>query len=774
VRRWKLPPRGKGGWRAGRTALLGLIPSLLVGQSLPGLPIPSAQESSSLYDLLPYRPYELPEREDKAEPLSYRGENISGGAEEGWIIERGAIEGAGMLLLADHIEFHPKTGQVKAEGHIRLEATDLRLLCERLEMDIQKQIGQAWALQLELPPYWTLKSQKVQFTTLRHWEFEHVDLSPCPQEKPGWSASLSSLKLDLEQFATFRNARVFLGPVPILYLPWAAYPAKTERSSGLLSLMPGYSSTLGTTLDLSYYQVIGDTMDATFHPKLFSREGVLWGGEYRWAPEPTHEGSFQGEYIHQKSDGRDRYRYSLKELWQREDGWQFMTDMNMASDSLLDSDYGSGQLGTNSFDSSVYLGKNFSLANVNISASEQRSFFLPQDTSFYDASFPSSLRKRSLPQLQARFYPISLGDFYLDGGFRLGRLSYQLDQKTANTTYEWLRDDFLLHMQGRLAQWGPIRADLQLASRFTYYGASLHSPVFEPRTGSGVIGDSTATNDSFRVDGDALRRALGSAKIQFSGSQIGRTFEHFSLLGYTGELKHVIEPFVGLVGNSLHHNEGYIPRFDDVDSRPGVDGTLMGERSIEFGLKQHLLGRPGAGTSFTDLVRWRISVKYFTQPVLLTDGRYKQGWGSIDNDIDVEPNDRLRVSFRRSSDVGAGSSVADSSLSFDYKARDGSLLSLAAFSTGLNTFLVRQQGISLGGIQHLWDDRFRLEFKANYDYRAHQFLSAQAALAYMTPCVASSLRFTHVSNQIPGTRKEDRLDFVITLRGLGDVFPIEF
>ena len=80
-------------------------------------------------------------------------------------------------------------------------------------------------------------------------------------------------------------------------------------------------------------------------------------------------------------------------------------------------------------------------------------------------------------------------------------------------------------------------------------------------------------------------------------------------------------------------------------------------------------------------------------------------------------HDRWRVSLRRSSDISAGGS--DDAFSFDVKAQDGSRFNLAYFSTGINRFLVRQQGVQFGGIQRVWDDRFRFEFSANYDFRAH-------------------------------------------------------
>jgi lipopolysaccharide assembly outer membrane protein LptD (OstA) len=248
----------------------------------------------------------------------------------------------------------------------------------------------------------------VAFPTLRTWSFDGVELSPCPEEKPGWKARLSSLKVDLDGFATLWNARVLMGHVPLFYLPYALYPARPERTSGLLPPQLGLSSAFGTTLGLSYYQVLGRSADVTFEPQYFSKEGMLWGGEARWQPDLTHWGSLSGQTIQQRSLDTRRYRYSLKEVWQREDGWQLTADVNQASDSLVDADFGKGlsYLGASNFDSALYLGRTFTFGSLSLSAAEQRSFFFTKDQGdpFYSPDFPASLRRQTLPQGEFRFF----------------------------------------------------------------------------------------------------------------------------------------------------------------------------------------------------------------------------------------------------------------------------------------------------------------------------------------------------------------------------------
>ena len=777
------PTYARHGWlRAGRALVLGALPLALAAQELPSLPplgtLPAIPGQS---ELLPLRPMALDPEGERKEPLRLRGRNVRE-SPEGWTLVDGAVESKDLMLLADRIQYSQITGQVEAEGHIRLEAPGVRLRCGRLKMDWSRRIGEAWALEMELLPNWVLKSAKVEFNTLQHWEFDKVELSPCPEEKPGWKALVSKLTVDLDHYAKLRNLWIWVFNLPTYYyLPYAIYPAKAQRTSGVLPISMAFSGPMGASLAIPYYQVLGKSADATLAPQYFTRQGTLWNGDLRWHPEPTHQGELNGEFIHQRSPEANRYRFNLKELWQREDGWQFTADINRASDTLLDTDYGNGiaRLGGNSYDSSTYLGRNFAWGNLNLTASQQQTYFLPTDP-FYSTSFPASMRKDTLPSIQGTLYPIPVGSFYLDGGVRTGRLGYNLNLapnasgEPLKSSYTWQREDSFIRLAGRVGQWGPLRTDLQVGGRFTHYSATLGTSFFDTDnalSGNNLVPGSNPNANPFIVDGPSADRLLGSARLQFSAPPIGREFHGVRLFGYNGEVKHVLEPYFATSASTRSGAEGSLPHFDGVDSQPGVAGSAAGEESLELGVKQHFLGRPGPGVSYLDLVRWKVSTKYNFRTILLPDGRFQKGWASLNNDIDVEPNEKLHISFHQSTDVTDSSS--DNALSADYDSGEGTRFNLAVFSTGINRLLVRQRGIQLGGLQRLWSDQVRLEFSTNYDFTRNGFATSQVALAYVQPCVSESLRFSHVAIMAPGSlSKEDRLDLVITLRSLGDLFQL--
>ncbi|MDR0499440.1 MAG: hypothetical protein LBH03_06905, partial [Holophagales bacterium] len=457
-------------------------------QGLPELPTIRSQDLKEADFLYPQRPAEGDYKNSIT--IQWRGESVQ---EEGAtiILINGVIELKGMgngdvILMADSIEYNDFDKSIKAAGAVRFEHTAFRMRCHRLEMQIGDKLvpsGDAWGVTFEFQPSWTLNSSHVYFVShpgnslgfigkLMSWGkanhttefyFEEVSVSPCPQENPGWAAKASALNLrtglynddsELQGYATLKNILLKIGPVPVMWMPWVIFPAHIDRAPGILPFALGYNSHLGAALGMSYFQPLGHTADVTFSPTLYSKEGVMWGGEVRWEPEMTHRGNLFVDYIRPKSTHETRYRLNMNEIWDLENGWFVRADVNHASDHLMDAEFSRNNsvlLGASTYDSSLFVGKNFKWAAFSLFASDQRTFFQPDDP-FYNPNFPGSMQKIKIPEGYLRFYPIAIGNFYLDGSARIGRLGYRLEFDDDNSTvdYYWSRNDYQMRLQGQL------------------------------------------------------------------------------------------------------------------------------------------------------------------------------------------------------------------------------------------------------------------------------------------------------------------------------------
>ncbi|MBP2679335.1 MAG: Organic solvent tolerance protein, partial [Deltaproteobacteria bacterium] len=96
--------------------------------------------------------------------------------------------------------------------------------------------------------------------------------------------------------------------VPVFWLPYAVFPVKLTRQSGLL--MPSFSSSnsRGFTVSLPYYWAINQWSDATLTVEAMTERGVRPEAEYRFVPNRESEGAIRGSYFHDIKDHEDRWR----------------------------------------------------------------------------------------------------------------------------------------------------------------------------------------------------------------------------------------------------------------------------------------------------------------------------------------------------------------------------------------------------------------------------------------------------------------------------------
>ena len=80
----------------------------------------------------------------------------------------------------------------------------------------------------------------------------------------------------------YKNAWLKIYNVPVMYFPKFFHPDPTvDRKSGFLIPQLNNSNKLGTSMTIPYFNVISDSADITFKPRIFSTNEILMQSEYR-------------------------------------------------------------------------------------------------------------------------------------------------------------------------------------------------------------------------------------------------------------------------------------------------------------------------------------------------------------------------------------------------------------------------------------------------------------------------------------------------------------
>ncbi|MBV9981329.1 putative LPS assembly protein LptD, partial [Bradyrhizobium sp.] len=196
----------------------------------------------------------------------------------------------GTSVEADKVIYDQKTKRLHAEGNIRLTDADGKITYANI-MDLSDDYRDGFvdSLRVDTEDATRMAATRADRTQGNYTVFEngvYTACAPCkddPKKPPLWQVKGARIIHDqVDKMLYFENAQVEFFGVPLAYLPYFSTPDPTvKRKSGFL--MPGFSETAGYgyAVDIPYYWAIAPDMDATFTPRITSRQGVLFQGEFR-------------------------------------------------------------------------------------------------------------------------------------------------------------------------------------------------------------------------------------------------------------------------------------------------------------------------------------------------------------------------------------------------------------------------------------------------------------------------------------------------------------
>jgi LPS-assembly protein len=128
-----------------------------------------------------------------------------------------------------------------------------------------------------------LKGKKITKVTGQHYKVTDGFFTTCGRQPgtPDWSIDADDMDVHLGQTATAHAARFNILGYPVMYSPYAVFPADTDRHSGFLAPRLGESGLRGFQLVEPYYWAINKSSDATAAVDVETSQRVGGLAEYR-------------------------------------------------------------------------------------------------------------------------------------------------------------------------------------------------------------------------------------------------------------------------------------------------------------------------------------------------------------------------------------------------------------------------------------------------------------------------------------------------------------
>jgi LPS-assembly protein len=205
----------------------------------------------------------------------------------------------GTSVEADKVIYDQKTKRLHAEGNIRMTDADGKITyANEIDLSDDYRDGFVDSLHVDTEDATRMAATRADRSSGNYTVFEngvYTACAPCkddPKKPPLWQVKGARIIHDQkEKMLYFENAQLEFFGVPMAYMPYFSTPDPTvKRKTGFL--MPGFTQATGYGfgVDIPFYWAIAPDYDATFMPRITSKQGVLLQGEFR---QRLENGSYQ-------------------------------------------------------------------------------------------------------------------------------------------------------------------------------------------------------------------------------------------------------------------------------------------------------------------------------------------------------------------------------------------------------------------------------------------------------------------------------------------------
>ncbi|MGB7629655.1 MAG: LptA/OstA family protein, partial [Candidatus Deferrimicrobium sp.] len=177
-------------------------------------------------------------------PVHMTADTLSYDEDTGVAVAEGNVEMAfgTRTMRADRIRYDSTTGEADLTGKVRYKDATEEFAFDRITINLDSETGVLYngTIRISSSNY-LIASQKFEKTGKSSFLVEKGSVTTCPCDpEPDWKFEVRRARVTLDRYAIGKDITFRIRGVPVLWLPWGAFPVKLTRQSGLL--LPNFSS----------------------------------------------------------------------------------------------------------------------------------------------------------------------------------------------------------------------------------------------------------------------------------------------------------------------------------------------------------------------------------------------------------------------------------------------------------------------------------------------------------------------------------------------------
>ena len=510
-----------------------------------------------------------------------------------------------LSLKADHALLHRDTKDLVAWGRVLvIEGEDL-MECERLEVNLDTQLGKAYKANLFLKDQnINIIGREAEKLGENHYLVRDGSFTTCDTTRPPWKFTMKELDVTVSGTATAKGAGFYLKDIPLFYFPVTYFPVRTERQTGFLMPSLQYTTLYGAEMVNEFFWAISKDMGASFFLDSMQKKGEKEGLEYQYAFTKDTRGQANFYFIDDQSIDKNRYAFFWNHQQKLPDNFYLKANINYVSDNAYARDY-YGDLPWGARIDSTSLGQ---LRSVLYGGKNWDQFsFLAKGQFYQDLTQTSNAQTvQELPQISFYAHPQSLFKTPLFYDFSSSYINFWRKQGV-----DAHRGDFFPEISYPTRLFDVLKLESNVGVRGTFYD---------------LYNDPTHQFQGFKS------REIMDANIQMSTEFYkvydGASVSTISNLFKVAQWMHTIEPTISY-SYIPPVNQSNLPSFDDVDRIPYTS-------QFTYGINQRLVGKPekeGITSGPYEYARLNISQSYSLGNPLQTDSNGNPIKGRYFSDI---------------------------------------------------------------------------------------------------------------------------------------------
>ena len=201
-------------------------------------------------------------------------------------------------LMADSETLNQKTGEVVADGHVRIESGGQLWVGEHMRYNFLTHQMRSGEFRTGNPPVFAAGRELSGDTTNQTYNARHVYVTTDDISQPAIRVHASRIKIVPGKYVEMWNAVLFMDGVPTFYFPF--YRRNLGEHANNYIFLPGYRSAYGPYLLNTYTWYLDDVADGRLHLDYREKRGVGAGPDVNLHLGRWGESVFKYYYVHDR------------------------------------------------------------------------------------------------------------------------------------------------------------------------------------------------------------------------------------------------------------------------------------------------------------------------------------------------------------------------------------------------------------------------------------------------------------------------------------------